>query len=147
VIEEAITNTNVLVISAQEEQQVVLRLLKAGVKGFITKACSQSEVLDAVEKVASGKKFFCAAVLDMLVNQGEGDQEKGHDKQLSNREIEVLKLIAEGNMTKEIAELLNLSYHTINSHRKNIIKKLGAKSSTELIISAINMGLISTRSN
>ena len=136
-------DTQLLIITADDDRNSILALLDAGVKGFLTKNCSQSEIIEAIVALQSGKKFFCSTVLDVLLEERNGSEsirvERG---KLSPRERQVLQLIAQGLLTKQIAEKLSLSPHTINSHRKNIIKKLAIKSSSDFVLQAIQLKLI-----
>lgn len=135
--------SNILVISSDNDKQTIIKVLELGVKGYLTKECSQQEVLRAIHATAEGEKFYCNKILDILMKNRLDKKDKNTEPvNLTLRETEVLKLIAEGNSTNEIAESLFLSYHTINSHRKNIIKKLKIKSPTEFVIYALEMGII-----
>lgn len=134
--------TNILVISSYGDKQTILKVLELGVKGYLTKECSQQEVLRAIQVTAKGEKFYCNKILDILMeNRLHKTSNNTEPVNLTLRETEVLKLIAEGNSTQAIAKRLFLSYHTINSHRKNIIKKLKIKSPTEFVLYALEMGI------
>lgn len=136
-------DTNALVISNDNEKASILQVLETGIKGYITKECSEAEIINAIFTTAKGGKFFCNKIFDILMERHlEENEVDSQSKSLTVRETEILKLIAEGNATLKIADLLNLSKHTVNTHRKNIIKKLGIKSPTELIIYALDMGII-----
>ncbi|WP_084362828.1 response regulator transcription factor [Roseivirga echinicomitans] len=130
-------NLNVLVITDDLDSNRIRSVLKMGVSGFLTKSCSEAEILEAISAIKNGKTFFCNRVLKALVDDGNEYFE------LSEREKEVVKLIAVGNSSSEIAETLIISIHTVNSHRKNILKKLKLKSPTELIIFAAEQGWVS----
>ncbi len=133
-IEQLIHNVNVLVISDELDPVVLNKLLAIGLRGYLTKSCSEQEVLDAIYALISGKKFYCNKILELLVDQQQQEPIAG----LSSREIEVLRLLALGKTTKQIAQELFLSVHTINSHRKNMLKKLEFKSPAQLIAYAIS---------
>lgn len=135
--------SNILVISSDNDKQTIVKVLGLGVKGYLTKECSQQEVLRAIHATAAGEKFYCNKILDILMEERLDKNDKNTAPvNLTLRETEVLRLIAEGNTTNAIAASLFLSYHTINSHRKNIIKKLKIKSPTEFVIYALEMGII-----
>lgn len=133
-----------LVITADEEKNSIMRVVQLGVQGFLTKSCSKEEIIMAVQATARGEKFFCHKVLDIvLANNGLGTKEPDCEPTgLTQRETEILHRLAEGHSTKKIADLLNLSPHTVHTHRKNIIKKLNIKSPTEYVVYAIDFGLI-----
>jgi two-component system, NarL family, invasion response regulator UvrY len=142
-IKEKHPHTRVLVISSDDHTEDILSVLKSGVQGFITKQCSQEEIVHALHAVAAGEKFFCNKVFDVLMeSQLRQDEPAAQPANLTSRETQIITLIAQGNSTVEIADQLSLSYHTINSHRKSILKKLNIKSPAELIIYAIDTGLV-----
>jgi DNA-binding NarL/FixJ family response regulator len=130
-----------LIISNNQNRESVKRLLNMGVKGIVTKNCSEEEITTALHSVSNNHKFFCDKVLDLVIE--DQDKKKLVDSaNLSPREYEVLMLIAKGNTTYKIADQLFLSVHTVNSHRKNILKKLNIKSPAALISYAIQSGLV-----
>ena len=117
--------------------------MKAGVMGILTKDCSQNEILNAMRATAQGEKFFCGKILDMIVEVDPRKEElPSIATPLTSREIEIVRHITDGQSTKEIADLLNLSTHTINAYRKSLLKKLDVRSPAELAIKAIKMGII-----
>ncbi len=131
-----------LIISNNQNKQSVQRLLSIGIKGIVTKNCSEEEIINAIKAVTGGNRFFCNTVLDLVV--GNDDAEDCEPTNLSPREYEVLKFITKGFKTHQIADELHVSVHTINSHRKNILKKLNLKSPAELIVYALESGLVKT---
>ena len=135
--------TNVLVITNEDKREHIKPLLDMGIKGIVTKQCSQSEILNAIESVSKNTRFYCNRILDVLLeNEEETKEVDCEPTDLSPREYEVLQLITKGHKTVQIADELNVSVHTINSHRKNILKKLNLKSPTELIVYAMETGLV-----
>ncbi len=135
------TNTSLLVISNTQNKESIQRLLNSGVKGILTKNCSEEEITNGLIAVSKGSRFFCNTVLEMVLNGEEADEDC-EPTNLSKREYEVLELITKGMTTALIADTLHLSIHTINSHRKNILKKLGLSSPAELIVYALESGLV-----
>lgn len=135
------SETSFLVISNTQNKQSIQRLLDSGVKGILTKNCSEEEITNGLIAVSKGSRFFCNTVLEMLL-EGETDEMNCEPTNLSKREYEVLELITKGKKTAEIADDLHLSIHTINSHRKNILRKLNLKSPAELIVHALDSGLV-----
>jgi len=122
----------------------VKRLIKLGIHGHLMNDCDKDEIIDSVKSCAKRDKFFCGQVLDKL-NWSEG-QESSHGCDpinISERELEVLQLIAEGLTTKQIADKLHLSFHTVMTHRKNMMAKLGLNNTAGLIVYAVKENLIS----
>ncbi|XOV92618.1 MAG: LuxR C-terminal-related transcriptional regulator [Bacteroidota bacterium] len=133
--------SKLLIITNEDQKEHIQALLDLGIKGIVTKSCSKEEILNAIKSVSKNSRFYCNRVLDSLM--GEDEKENNCDPTvLSQREFEVLKLITKGYKTSDIADELFVSVHTINSHRKNILKKLNLKSPAELIVYAIETGLV-----
>ncbi len=133
---------NVLIITNDYDREYLQQLLAMGVKGIITKRCNEKEIVHAIESVAQANRFFCNTILDkLMITHQEADQ-SCEPTTLTKREFEVLELIAKGYRTSDMAELLFVSIHTINSHRKNILKKLNLKSPAQLILYAIETKLV-----
>ena len=135
--------TNVLVVTSDTNKSRIRDILKTGVKGMVTKTCSEQEIVNSVYAVAQGNRFYCNKVLDIVMEDSEVEEpEDCAPTDLSPREYEVLQLITKGRTTNMIADELHVSVHTINSHRKNILKKLNLRSPTELIVYALESGLV-----
>lgn len=137
------TNSSFLVISNAQNKEYIQRLLRLGVKGILTKNCCEEEITNGLISVSKGNRFFCNTILEMMMD-GESEEENCEPTSLSRREYEVLELITKGKTTALIANRLHLSVHTINSHRKNILKKLKLSSPAELIVYALESGLVKT---
>lgn len=132
----------ILILSMQPEDQYAVRVLKAGASGFVKKDASTEELIMAIEKVISGRKYISPSAAEMLAdvmahNHGDGAL---HD-QLSDREMQVLQLIASGKSVSEIAEMIFLSVNTISTYRSRILEKLSLNSNAELTRYAIENGL------
>ncbi|MBT5507665.1 MAG: response regulator transcription factor [Flammeovirgaceae bacterium] len=134
--------SNILVVTNEIEKGHIQNLLSLGVKGIVTKRCSQTEIIHAIESVAKSNRFFCNSILEIVMAPHEEVGQNCEPTDLSKREFEVLELIAKGFRTADIAEKLFVSIHTINSHRKNILKKLKLKSPAQLIVYAIESKLV-----
>jgi len=139
------SKTNVLILSSDNNKASILEVLQLGVKGYITKECSLEEVGMAVQATAKGEKFFCHKVLDIIMEKHLNVAPEIEPTVLTARETEILKLIAHGHSTQVIADALFLSPHTVQTHRKSIIKKLNIKSPTEFVIYAMDLGLLKPR--
>jgi DNA-binding NarL/FixJ family response regulator len=138
--------TNVLVVSSDNNKESILKVLHSGVIGYLTKHCSQKEILTAVYSVAKGEKFYCHTVLDIIMETHfRQEPSETVSNSLTARETEILKLLASGYSTKRLADELHLSPHTIHTHRKSIIRKLKIKSPTEYVIRAMDLGLIKSK--
>ncbi|WP_436514786.1 response regulator transcription factor [Ekhidna sp. To15] len=130
-----------LVISNSQTRDSIQQMLAMGIKGILTKNCSEEEIINGLRAVAQGNRFFCNNILDMVVENPE-ENDDCEPTNLSPREFQVLELITKSRTTAQIAEELHLSVHTINSHRKNILKKLNLGSPAELIVYALETGLV-----
>lgn len=141
-VRAACPDTGLIIISADENKKNILKSLEWGVNGFLTKSCNEEEIRDAIKASAHKDKFFCTKVLDYLLEKSFSTETLPlSPTPLTNREIEVVKLISKGLIAKEIATLLNLSPHTVYTHRKKIMKKLELKSASELVRYAVQHGL------
>lgn len=140
-LKEKYPQKKVLIISDIHSAQNVLQILEKGVQGYLTRQCDEAEITHAIFAIAKGEKFYCNKVIDIALNK-EFDEDNCEPTVLTERENEVTTLIASGLTNKEIGEKLHLSHHTIHTHRKNILKKLGVKSVSELTVYAMSVGLI-----
>ena len=137
----------VVILSMHSDESYVLRALKAGVKGYLLKDSAESDLILAVRAVAGGKSFFSPAVSKVLLDDyvrklKRSGAEDAYDL-LTPREREILQLVAEGKSNKDVANLLNLSVYTVETHRSNMMQKLRLKSVPELTLYAVRKGLIS----
>jgi DNA-binding NarL/FixJ family response regulator len=131
----------VLMLSMHDDQKYVFDALKAGASGYVLKREVDTALLDAIRAVSRGEAFLTNAVERSLIREWMSDDAEGPDEPLTNREQEVLKLIAEAHTNKEIAETLHLAEKTVESHRANILRKLGMRDRVELVRYAIKRGL------
>lgn len=135
-----------LIISSWLDKNIVMQVLEYGAKGFLLKECDETEILGAIHAINKDEKFFCGRVLDIILerHKTKEEEEKGQCEptNLTQRETEIVRLMAEGTSTNEIAEALSLSVHTVYTHRKNIMRKLGVNTASEVILYAINTSLI-----
>jgi DNA-binding NarL/FixJ family response regulator len=138
--------THLLILSSDNNKSSILDVLQLGIKGYITKECSREEVLRAIRSTSKGEKFFCHKILDIIMEKTFSAEPDACDPAvLTVRETEILRYIANGYSTLEIADELHLSPHTVQTHRKSIIRKLNIKSPTEFVIYAIDLGIIKTK--
>ncbi len=138
---------SIVVLSMHADEEYVLRALKAGARGYLLKESAEADLIAAVRAVVSGKSFFSPAISRLLVEDyvrqlQDRDIEDSYEL-LTTREREILQLVAEGKSNKDIANLLNLSVYTVETHRSNIMEKLNLHGVPELILYAVRKGVIS----
>jgi DNA-binding NarL/FixJ family response regulator len=124
----------VLILSIHPEEQYAIRALKAGAAGYLSKDMASEELVNAVHRVLLGKKYISPSVAEKLASTLDLDEEKQLHEYLSDREFDVLKLIATGKSITEIAGLLSLSPTTISTYRTRILTKLNMKNNADLIL-------------
>jgi len=139
-IKESSPKTPVIILSMYAPDQYALRAIKAGAMGYLTKSMAALELVKAVNCVISGKKYLSEDVTYLLADAMEqGDRSVEH---LSDREFEVLKLLASGKCVSDIAKQLGLSNNTINTFRMRVFEKMGFRNNLELVKYGINNKLI-----
>lgn len=132
----------ILVLSALAEEIYAKRALKSGAHGFINKESAPEELIKAIRKVFSGKKYVSPQLAEILVDDlSAGSERFLHDK-LSDREFEVLRMIGSGKSVGDIAKHLNLSITTISTYRTRILEKMGLKNNSEIIRYCVNEKLL-----
>jgi DNA-binding NarL/FixJ family response regulator len=146
-IVESNSRIRVVILSMHQDESYVLGALKAGAKGYLLKDSLRSEVVQAIRAVHQGRSFFTRKVADLLQEEyvARLRQRSLEDRYelLSDREREVLQMIVEGRSNKEVANLLNISLTTVETHRAHILRKLDIHSIPELILYAVRKGIIS----
>ncbi len=131
----------ILILSMHNEGQVVSRALHAGAAGYVTKDSEPEVLLSAIRKVAAGKNFIDPALVDAMVFEASESDRPPHEA-LSEREFQVLQMIAAGHSINNIGESLNLSAKTISTHKMRLMQKLGVKNNAALIGYAMKHGLL-----
>jgi DNA-binding NarL/FixJ family response regulator len=139
--------TSVLILSMYSDERYVLRAVKAGARGYLLKNSAGDELLQAIQDVQKGLAFFSPSVAAIFQNgfarlkdaSGVSDR----FDLLTNRERQIYQLLAEGNSNKDIANRLNLSLHTVETHRWRIMDKLDLHSTADLVLSAVRRGMVS----
>ena len=132
----------VLILTMHSEEQFARRAFRAGADGYITKNSPRAELARAIDKVIEGGTYFSPALAEKLVVDLRRGTDRPTHEALSNREFEVMTLIASGRTVGEIADLLSLSNRTISTHRARILEKMGMKTSSELTHYAIQNNLV-----
>lgn len=134
-----------LVLTMYDRPEFFKKLTTKLARGYILKNADPEELMEAINTVYAGKKYFSKAVLDKMNDANaqieKNDFDDGYNNKLSSREREILKYISAGKSNPEIAEILFLSPHTVDTHRKNIMHKLDVHSTAELVKYAIQLGL------
>ncbi|NOY49797.1 MAG: response regulator transcription factor [Chlorobi bacterium] len=133
---------NILAFSQFNEGRFVKRMLKNGATGYMLKNSSAREIVEGIKTVSEGRMFLSKDLNDVFTTGRPKEQHTALFPNLSRRELDVVGLISKGLKTPEIADRLNLSYHTIETHRSNILLKVGVKSSVELIKWAVENEVI-----
>lgn len=140
-------NIKVLALSMHSESSYILKMLEAGASGYLLKDAGSREMIAAIHTVASGDTYFSQQVSQTLLNHlhsGKKVLGKRPGVPLTKRELEVLQLIAEEHSNSEIAEKLYISIRTVDTHRRNLLEKLGVKNTAGLVKNAIRLGLINS---
>lgn len=133
---------SILILSMYPEEQYALRAIKAGASGYITKASAPEELIEAIRKISKGGTYISSSIAEKLLFSLKGDSEKLLHEALSNREYQILKMIASGKTVSQIADELFLSVKTISTYRTRILEKMNMKSNAELIHYAIKHKLL-----
>lgn len=141
-------NVKFVALTPDQSAQTLVDALKSGVSSYVKKDCEISEIINSLEETYNGNKFFCGQILDTIqranidVNDIDFDSFSCEPIVLSERENEIIKLIAEGNTNHQIANQLFLSSHTVNTHRKNIFAKIGVKNTAGIVMYAVKTNLV-----
>jgi DNA-binding NarL/FixJ family response regulator len=131
----------ILMLSMHSEEQYAVRVLKAGASGFVKKDCATEELIKAVHKVMSGKKYISATTSEKLAESMYDNGDSPSHESLSDRELQVLQLIASGKTVSDIALEISLSVNTISTYRTRILEKLQLNNNAEITRYAIDHGL------
>jgi DNA-binding NarL/FixJ family response regulator len=142
-------NLKILAFNTAQQRNIVSSILGNGVTSYLLLCCDKAEITEALLKTAKGERFLCGKVVDVLVNIKNPN---AHDNcplynvcggvNISEREMEIIRYVSEGLSNQEIAEKLFLSVHTVNTHRKNIMGKLGINNTAGLVMYAVRNQLV-----
>jgi len=139
-------SVKILVLTQYDDKEYISRFLKAGVSGYLLKRAVGSDLVSAIRAVQSGETYLYPAiaskVVDGYLGKGGSSAEEGGYDSLTDREKQVLKLVAEGHSHKEVADMLKISAKTVVVHQTNILEKLGLNSRSDLIRFALSKGII-----
>ncbi|HWZ34318.1 MAG TPA: response regulator transcription factor [Bryobacteraceae bacterium] len=133
----------VLILSMHSEDQFAVRAIRAGASGYVSKETAGSEVVKAVRKVLTGKKYVSPGLAEMLANALDQDLDRPPHEALSDREFQILSKIASGMTVSEIAEEISLSVKTVSTYRSRVLEKMSMHTNAELTRYALQNGLVS----
>lgn len=134
-----------LAITELQSNEIFSRGLKIGITSHLLKDCDQDEIIEAIYKTAKGEKFICGKIANAVLQEKTTNTSEYscQGMNISDREMEIITLIAEGYSNKEVADKLFLSTHTVTTHRKNIMNKLGVNNTAGLVLFAVRENLVS----
>ena len=139
--------TGVIILSMHSDETYLVRALSAGAKGYLLKDSAEADLIRAVQAVSQGRPFFSPVIAQTLLEDYMRRLQQQNLKDsydlLTDREKEVLQLLAEGKSNKEVASLLNLSLYTVETHRSNLMQKLNLHSTAEIVLYAVRKKIIS----
>ena len=145
-ITEKRPETAVVILSMHADESYVLRALKSGARGYLLKDSPEEDLINAIRAVHQGKAFFSPEISKMLAEDYMRQmRQRGVEDSyelLTPREREILQMLGEGNSNKDVATKLNLSLHTVETHRGNILEKLNLHSTAEMILYAVRKGIV-----
>lgn len=149
-VRERFPLVQVIALNTRADKDTILTALDDGATSYLLKECDRAEITEAIEVTAKREKFFCGKITDCIL-AGETQPDKSMQRdfvscqgvKISHRELEIIRLISEGYSTKEIAEMLFLSTHTVTTHRKNILAKLNVNNTAGLVMYAVKNSLLS----
>lgn len=145
-IKKKFPDAQILAITLIQNNRVVARAFDLGVVSHLLIECDQDEIMEAIYKTAKGEKFVCGRIVEAILNGTKPVDLTNFNCDginVSEREMEIIKLIAEGLSNKEVADKLFLSTHTVTTHRKNIMAKLGLNNTAGLVLFAVRENLVS----
>ena len=145
-IKKSLPKIKIIIVSMHNEKQLIKKLIDQGADGYLLKNSHQKEVMDAIEKVLNNQIYLSNDVTLSLLDKSQVKSTHGSDvttiAQLTEREVEILKLVAQGMTNKEVGDSLNISHRTVDTHRTNLMKKLDVTNVAGLIRFAFKNGLI-----
>jgi two-component system response regulator NreC len=152
IIKERLPEVKVIILTVHEDEEYAYQILRAGASGYVLKNAGKKDIFNAIDSAMSGERFFSPGISKIIVesfikrvNEQPGNEKKpavSSDNQLTKRETEILKYIALGQTNRQIADILFLSFRTVNTHRANIMQKLNIHETAGLVRYAIGIGLV-----
>jgi len=141
-IKQLFSRLPILVLTMHPEERFAVRTLKSGAAGYLTKDTNPDEIIKAVRIVASGKKYITPSLAEQLAMEFDSEFWRQPHERLSNREFQIMCALASGKKTKDIADGLAISIHTVNTYKARIMEKMNMKTVTELTLYAVENHLI-----
>jgi DNA-binding NarL/FixJ family response regulator len=132
----------VLMYSGYQEDRYGLRAIQAGANGYISKEDTKSNLIDAIRKIKTGKRYITPELAEILANEVDKDSDKQPHERLSDREFEIMRHIALGKSVSQIADLLSISVNTVNTYRARILQKMGMNSNTQIALYALENNIL-----
>ena len=148
ILSDRFPKVKVLVLSMYRNEEFILKLIKAGPKGHLSRETDRSEIMEAIYTLRNGYEFYAKTITNILLSSYLSDKDidlkekENRQKNLSAREMEVFKLYAEGMSNREIADRLFISVRTVETHKNNIMKKINLKTTVDLVKFAIKNNII-----
>ena len=147
-LKREVPNMNLLILSMSRSKDFILKTLKAGAKGYLTKDADRSELIEAIYTIRGGYDYYAKPITNIILKNYLRETDAEHqlrdqkEKSLSTREVEVLKLFGQSLTNKQIADKLFISVRTVESHKTNVMKKLNLKTTVDLVKFAIKNNII-----
>jgi DNA-binding NarL/FixJ family response regulator len=146
-LKEVLPNMKLVYLTMHRSEELAAEAMVLGASGYVVKTCAASELMHAVRRVLQGKSYLCSAIskdtVDILVRERKSREK--YRRELTSRQRDVLRLIAEGRPTKEVGVILGLSIHTVAFHKKNMREALGLKTTAELIHYAVRSHMVGSQ--
>jgi DNA-binding NarL/FixJ family response regulator len=144
-LSESSPEIKIIALTMHSKENIIKKMLEAGATGYLSKNCDSDELLRAIRTVRSGSRYLSDEITDIVIKDylGKTEASVSNTIELSDRELEIMKLIVDGIPVSSIAERLFVSVKTVNTHRQNILEKLNLKSTADLVKYAIKKGIIS----
>lgn len=142
IIRHEFPSIRIILICHLENVSELIESFEMGIESIMTYECDQHEIQSSLSNVIKGENFYCQKILSKILESKHSKSANCKAVQLTDRETEITRLIAQGNTNKQIALILNISPHTVHTHRKSLMRKIGVNSATDLTRYAFNEGLI-----
>lgn len=145
VLHKELPETRVLALSMHADKHYIKEALEAGAYSYLSKNCTYDQLIEAINSVYQGKKYLSNKITEVLIRDYLSTEEEVRDnnQKLSERESEILKLLADGKQTREISDILFISVKTVGTHKQHILEKLNLKSTVDIVKYAIKKGIVS----
>jgi two-component system, NarL family, response regulator NreC len=143
-LKKKMPDIKVIALSMHSEKHYIKDMLEAGAKGYLFKNCTYAQLIDAIKTVYAGNKYLSNEITEVLIDDylNNKNEKHGNISELTEREMQVLKLFAEGKSTRDISEELFVSVKTIGTHKQHILEKLNLKTTVDMIKFALKNGII-----